>query len=249
MKHMKTRAIILIFVGFSISCKSHIIEEESLPEKCPDYVYSVPFSNNIQSVEIEDANFERYLIKQNYDTDKTINGRISLADAVKIEEIDITSYSIITPSDDIIKSVKGIEYFKNLKSFGSVYELIEAIDLSHNIKLKKISIADYHGGVGGGEGKDKYKALKYINLGVNDNLEELSIGSVLVKEIDISKTPNIKKLALGGDYLETIYVKNEKQINPTVLEAYKSKGEIKIIPPLEWQVYNLKGNIEYKICK
>ena len=89
----------------------------------------------------------------------------------------------------------------------------------------------------------------FINLGINDKLKHLSVGNVLLKEIDISKTPNIEKLNIWSNYLQTIYVKNEKQINPAVLAAYKSKGEIKIIPPTEWQVTNNKGNVEYKICK
>ncbi len=244
---MKTRAIILIFAGFFTSCKSHIIEEESLPQKCPDYVYSVPFNNNVQSVEIEDANFEKYLIQQNYDTDKTVNRRISLVDALKIEEIYIFSMNVAAPSDDIIRSVKGIEYFKNLKSFISMSHLIEAIDFSHNENLEVIGIGDdnaYYSGE-----TDKYKAFKYINLGVNHKLKTLGLSNVLVKEVDISKTPNIKKLGIWSNYLENVYVASEKQINPTALAIYKSKGELKINTPEDWFVTNHKGNFEYKICK
>ena len=247
MKQMKARAIILIFAGFFISCKSPVIEEESLPEKCPDYVYSVPFNNNIQSVEIEDANFEKYLIQKNYDTDKTVNGRISLTDALKIEEIYIASASIYTPSNDIIRSVKGIEYFKNLKSFISISELIEAVDFSHNENLEEIRIKD-DSAYGSGE-TDKYKALKRINLGVNYKLKYLVLSNILVKEVDISKTPNIGKLLIWSNYLENVYVESEKQINPTALKIYKSKGELKIITPDDWFVTNHKGSFEYKICK
>ena len=244
---MKTRAIILIFAGFFTSCKSHIIEEESLPQKCPDYVYSVPFNNNVKSVEIEDVNFETYLIKQNYDTDKTINGRISLTDALKIEEIYIVSSSIYGPSNDIIRSVKGIEYFKNLKSFRSFDGLIEAIDFSHNENLEVIGIGN-DSQYASGE-TDKYKAFKHINLGTNHKLKTLGLSNVLVKDVDISKTPNIKKLGIWSNYLENVYVESEKQINPTALAIYKSKGELKIITPEDWFVTNHKGNFEYKICK
>lgn len=244
---MKARAITLIFAGFFISCKSPIIQEENLSEKCPDYVYSVPFNNNIKSVEIEDANFEKYLIQKKYDTDKTVNGRISLVDALKIEEIYIFSMSVAAPSDDIIRSVKGIEYFKNLKSFISMSHLIEAIDFSHNENLEVIRIKDDNAYLSGET--DKYKALKYINLGVNHKLKTLGLSNVLVKEVDISKTPNIEKLRIWSNHLENVYVKSEKQINPTALEIYKSKGELKIITPEDWFVTNHKGNFEYKICK
>lgn len=247
MKQMKTRAIILIFVEFFTSCKSPIIEEESLPKKCPDYVYSVPFNKNIQSVEIEDANFEKYLIQKKYDTDNTVNGRISLTDALKIEEIDIVSVSLYAPSNDIIRSVKGIEYFKNLKSFRSFDGLIEAIDFSHNENLEVIGIGN-DSQYASGE-TDKYKSFKYINLGVNYKLKTLELGNVLVKEVDISKTPNIKKLGIWSNYLENVYVESEKQINPTALKIYKSKGELKIITPEDWFVTNHKSSFEYKICK
>lgn len=244
---MKTKSILVLLISFLLSCKSPIIEEESLPEKCPDYVYTVPFHSNIQLVEIEDANFERYLIQQNYDTDKTINGRISLVDALKVEEIYIVSMNVAAPSNDIIRSVKGIEYFKNLKSFFSQNELIEAVDFSHNVNLEKIVIGEdnvYYGGE-----TDKYKALKYINLGVNHKLKALGLGNVLVKEVDISKTPNIERLGIWSNHLENVYVESEKQINPTALAIYKSKGELKIITPTDWNVTNHKGNFEYKICK
>lgn len=247
MKQMKTKAIISVLISSLISCKSPSIEEEGLLEKCPDYIYSVPFNNNMQSVEIEDANFERYLIQQNYDTDKTINGRISLVDALKVEEIYVVSMNVAAPSNDIIRSVKGIEYFKNLKSFFSQNELIESIDFSHNINLEKIAIGEdnvYYGGE-----TDKYKALKYINLGVNHKLKHLGLGNVLVKEVDISKTPNIEKLGIWSNHLENVYVESEKQINPTALSIYKSKGELKIITPTDWNVTNHKGSFDYKICK
>lgn len=247
MKQMKIRATILIFAGYFISCKSPNIEEESLPQKCPDYVYTVPFNSNLQFVEIEDANFERYLIKQNYDTDKTVNRRISLVDALMIKEIYIFSMNVAAPSDDIIRSVKGIEYFKNLKSFISMSHLIEGIDFSHNENLEEIRIKDDNAYLSGET--DKYKAFKYINLGINQKLKYLVLSNILVKEVDISKTPNIEKLLIWSNYLENVYVKSEKQINPTALKIYKSKGEAKIIIPEDWFVTNHKGNFEYKICK
>lgn len=244
---MKTRTIILIFAGFLVSCKSPIIEEESLPKKCPDYVYTVPYNNASQSVEIEDANFEKYLIQKNYDTDKMVNGRISLTDALKIEDIFIASANIYGLAGDMIRSVRGIEYFKNLKSFVSYNVLIEAIDFSHNKNLGKIMVADdiaYFSGE-----TDKYKAFKHINLGVNYKLKTLGLGNVLVKEVDISKTPNIEKLRIWSNYLENVYVESEKQINPTALAIYKSKGELKVITPDDWFVTNHKSSFEYRICK
>lgn len=214
---MKIIAILTIGIGM-LSCKAPTIEGESLTKKCPDFVYTVPFDNTTQSVNIEDENFEKYLIQKDYDSDKTVNGRISIADAHKIEDIDIVSASYFTPSNDIIKSVRGIEYFKNLKSFKSHNELIEAIDFSHNENLEKIAVGE-DGVYAGGE-TDKYKALKYVNLGVNCKLKILSLGNVLAKDVDISKTTKIELLRIWSNHLENVYVNSEKQIHPTALEIY-----------------------------
>lgn len=215
------------------SCKLSPPAEPGLEKECPDSVYSVSADPSIINIQITDAAFEKYLVEKGFDSDKLINGYITKSDAMEVDSIFLLNPSITgVPEYEIIKSIKGIEYFKNLSVFVSVHELIENIDFSHNENLKYVHIEDYHGSVGGGPGRDKYRALKRINFGKNPNIKEISLSSTLLEEVDLSGLPNLSKVVIGGYELETIYLNNKNQIKPGW----------DIIPTNE-------KTIEYKICE
>jgi len=197
------------------SCKPSSPAEPGLEKECPDSLYSAPMDPSLQYIEIPDQHFEEYLIDKGYDSDGLLNGQMKRSDANEVDSIFLHSSSIASaPEYDVIKSVKGIEHFEKLRVFYSTNELIEKIDFSHNKKLQYVFIMDYHGSVGGGPGRDKYRALKHINLGKNPNLKEVVLSSTLLTELDVSGLSSLDKLTIGGYELETIYIHGKKQIKP-----------------------------------
>jgi hypothetical protein len=197
------------------SCKPSPPKEPGLEKECPDSVYSISTDPWLQYIEIPDPHFEKYLVDKGFDSDGFVNGQIKRSDANEVDSIFLHSSSIASaPEYDVIKSVKGIEHFEKLRVFYSTNELIEKIDFSHNKKLQYVFIMDYHGSVGGGPGRDKYRALKHINLGKNANLKEVVLSSTLLTELDLSGLSSLNKLTIGGYELETIYIHSKKQIKP-----------------------------------
>jgi len=230
---MKYFLLTFILADILFSCKPSPPAEPGLPKECPDSVYSVSTDPSLQIIEIPDQHFEKYLVDKGFDSDGIVNGYMKRSDASNIDSVFLHSSSIASaPEYDVIKSIKGIEYFENLKMFSSTNELIDKIDFSRNQKLRYVYIEDYHGSVGGGPGRDKYRALKHINFGKNINLKEVRLLNILLKEVNISGLPNINKLIVGGYELKTIYISNKKQI----------KSDWDIVP-------SYGTTIEYKICE
>jgi hypothetical protein len=226
--------LLLIFTLSYIlfSCKS-TPAEPGLTKECPDSLCLVPMDPSLQYIEIPDQHFEKYLIDKGYDSDGLVNGQMKRSDARRVDSIYISSTNVVTAQEyDVIRNTSGIEYFENQLFFSSRNELIDKIDFSHNQKLRSVYIEDYHGSVGGGPGRDKYRALKNINFGKNINLKEIRLLNILLKEVNISGLPNLSKLIAGGYELKTIYINNKKQI----------KSDWDIVP-------SYGTTIEYKICE
>jgi hypothetical protein len=230
---MKYFLFTFILVDLLFSCKPSPPAEPGLEKECPDSLYSVSTDPSLQYIEIPDQHFEKYLVDKGFDSDGFVNGQMKRSDASEVDSIFLHSSSITSaPEYDVIKSVKGIEHFEKLRVFYSTNELIEKIDFSHNKNLRYVYIEDYHGSVGGGPGRDKYRALRNINFGKNINLKEIRLLNILLKEVNISGLPNLGKLIAGGYELKTIYIKNKKQI----------KSDWDIVP-------SYGTTIEYKICE
>ncbi|MBO7300633.1 MAG: hypothetical protein J6U53_04400 [Tidjanibacter sp.] len=79
---------------------------------------------------IPNKNFKSYLVK-NYDING--DGEISASEAFGVDVIDI-------PSDLVVSSLDGIEYFSQLTTLSCVNNHISAIDITHNSLLKFIDL-------------------------------------------------------------------------------------------------------------
>lgn len=147
------------------------------------------FSISAQTVSIPDPIFEQLLITKQIDSDGTVNGQITTADALALTSL------IITYEDNVnfefITSLTGIEAFTNLESLTVNFTMIEELNVSTLVNLKYLDCQD--------------NMLSSLDVSNNPLLEYLDIstgGDVLplnsITEIDLSNNPNIKTLDASG---------------------------------------------------
>lgn len=249
MKNIKIVYLILLAVFFT-SCKEEREEfllrplppapevnnpEPILISKCGDLQGMIKIDETALNVAIPDSNFERNLIVAGYDTDGIVNHKILRSDAEKVIKIATNSSGVYYNPEDVVKNVKGIEYFTNLEEFLSLDQLIDSVDFSQNKKLKRVTIINDSGRFFGASKEQSVaaRALKYVNLGTNPNLKTLRFENVAIKEINLSGLLNLELLSIKSDSLSTVYINNLEQVKPT--------WEVK-------PVINPKSKISFKIC-
>lgn len=139
-------------------------------------------------IDIPDPYFRRYIL-ENFDTDG--DGFLSEEEGLKITSIEVIS--------DLITSVSGIEYFKNLTylscpgapegtyGYGSHPGLLEAIDISANTKLRSL--------------KCDGNMIRELKLGDNPMLEEIYCDNNLIKSMDFSGAPKLSSVNVGYNEL------------------------------------------------
>ena len=81
-------------------------------------------------VDIPDAIFEEYLVVRKIDKDGLVNGRMNIDDAKGVTEIDISRQQI--------KSLTGIEAFKDLQKLWCYYNQLTILDVSKNVNLQTL---------------------------------------------------------------------------------------------------------------
>lgn len=181
-------------------------------------------------VNIPDVNFEQKLISLGIDNDNQINGRIWEGDALKVKDLNVAGPSgpsmgnegNASENDDLIKSIQGIEEFKNLErldisrnritavSFKNLTGLkflncssnpISALDLQYNTQLTelychKINIP------GLVLTKNvlleslfcEFNNLVSLDVGQNLKLKELDCGFNNISNLDVAKNTALTKL-------------------------------------------------------
>lgn len=115
-----------------------------------------------------DDNFRKYLLSIDVGSDGKLESH----------EIDITK--LIDVSDMRIKSLKGIEFFRNLRVLDCDVNQISTLDLSHNLCLTLLSCSD--------------NPIKALDLSHNDSLEILDCGKIQATSLDLSHNKNLKEL-------------------------------------------------------
>ncbi|GAA4270059.1 leucine-rich repeat domain-containing protein [Hyunsoonleella aestuarii] len=80
-----------------------------------------------QTIDIPDRNFERALIQEGIDTDKTLNGQVLVQDVQSVSFLDLYNKKI--------KCLKGIEAFTSLTYLDCRNNYISDLDLTKNISL------------------------------------------------------------------------------------------------------------------
>jgi hypothetical protein len=207
----------VLFLGCLISGCDRSDTEPDLARGCFEAALPPVIIEGLTHVSIPDSIVERTLVEFGLDTDGYINGRISMEDAELVKQFGTGNANVYANPEYSVRTFKGTEYFSNLEFFGSNYDLADSIDLSHNLKLKRISISHDVGGAVTGAPLSlrlSTRTLRYINLGENENLQELRIINSSIKELDVSGLPNLETLEFAGDSLKIIYIRDRNQIRP-----------------------------------
>ncbi|MDH4460282.1 MAG: hypothetical protein QE277_02600 [Flectobacillus sp.] len=142
-------------------------------------------------VEIPDPNFEKYLVLNKIDKDEQINGKMKRDDAKNITRLDLINNNI--------KSLCGIEAFKDLQWLDCTNNQLTNLDLSDNIQLVLLNC--------GGNN------LMYLDLSNNIQLEALSCGGTRKMEsLDLSKNINLKYLDCADGVLKKLNISNNTNL-------------------------------------
>ncbi len=152
----------------------------------PEDTQIVPIKEG--TIFIPDQYFRRYIL-DNFDLDS--DGFLSEEEGLKITRIEVTS--------DLISSISGIEYFKNLTYLscsgapegsyrdGSHPGLLEAIDVRSNTKLRSL--------------KCDGNMVRELKLGDKPMLEEIFCNNNLIKSIDFSGAPKLGSINVAFNEL------------------------------------------------
>lgn len=154
------------------------ISDDSEPEFLPN-------ANKASSISLtDDSGFEdpvfREWISENVDADH--NGLLSVKEIEACTKINISSMSV--------DSLKGIEYFYNLKTLDCSHNQLLFLDLKSNTALKSLNCS--------------YNNLTRLNLSSCKKLKELDASSNFFgnsTEISFSKTSSLKKLNIASNFL------------------------------------------------
>ncbi|MBF4506445.1 T9SS type A sorting domain-containing protein [Flavobacterium sp. JLP] len=176
---------------------------------------------NYQYTLIPDANFERRLISSGLDSG-VVDGKVLTSNIVNVKSLSAFG----TP--DKITDLTGIEDFASLENLSSYHEAITKIDLSKNVKLKTLDIADNKIAV---LDLSKNTALESVNCGTN-SLTELNVSNNLalktliassnkLTSIDLSKNKVLTRLDISSNQISNLDVAANTAL--TYLDSYNNK--------------------------
>ena len=132
-------------------------------------------------ITFEDSNFEAYCIRY---FDKNGDGKVSLKEARDVESVDVYCGNM--------NSLKGIEWFINLKRLRCGWNNLTSLDVSHNTELTYL-------------GCDNNK-LTSLDVSHNTALQELACFSNQLTSLDVSKNLSLTHFTCGWNQLTSIDV-------------------------------------------
>lgn len=175
------------------------------------------FTALAQVVNIPDPIFEQLLIDKDIDTDGTVNGQISTADALATTTLTIT----YEDNNDLqfITDLTGIEAFTNLEHLTINFTEIEELNVSTLVKLKHLNCVDNWLG---SLDVSNNPLLEYVNISTGGDVGPLNY----ISELDLSNNPNIKTvLAAGGiGYINLKNGNNNPDMLITISAFYEGMG-------------------------
>ncbi|HHX36676.1 MAG TPA: hypothetical protein GX717_01685 [Clostridiaceae bacterium] len=156
----------------------------------------------IDTENFPDTNFRKYIVN-NFDNDK--NGYLSTDEVESVTRIKVSvKYHNI---DDEIESLKGVEYFPNLKILDCNYNWIATLDVSNNPLLTELFCNS--------------NELTSLNLQQNPALKILECSYNQLTNLDTSQNPLLTELACYGNELTSLDV----SVNPELeqIECYHNQ--------------------------
>ena len=171
------------------------------PKKAP--------SSNSASIEIDDPVFKSYCLS-NFDSDK--DGKISLEEAAAVKTIDVDSENI--------KSLKGIEYFKNISELFCSCNQLTSLDVSKNTELvqlfcyeNRLTSLDISKNTGLVRLICDENQLTSLDVSKNTELNELYCDSNQLTSLDVSKNTKLRLLSCNSNKLTSLDVSKNTELN------------------------------------
>lgn len=139
-----------------------------------------------------DENFLNYIKTSNFDLNQ--DGKLNQ------EELEKVTYIYVNMKQ--IKSLKGIEYFKNLKYLYAEMNYIETLDISKNTNLVVVHCNN-----------NKLTSIKLPNQEENNVLENLEIYGNQLTDINLKNLKALSFLDIGDNYLTNLDLSDNSLVN------------------------------------
>ena len=136
---------------------------------------------------VPDDTFREYLLKQ---FDKDHNGTLYPAERYAVTEIDV--------NDKNITSLKGIEFFPNLKKLDCGHNRLTSLDVSKNTVLQELVCWE--------------NQLTSLDVSQNTALQELECFENKLTSLDVSQNPALQKLDCWDNRLTSLDVSKNTEL-------------------------------------
>lgn len=164
-----------------------------------------------ESVKINSKNFPdayfRFYVKASYDQNQ--DGKLSDAERKSVQVLDVGETSEYRMELEYlpVTSLKGIEYFPNLKELDCSHSDLTRLDVSKNQKLEKLFCSQ--------------NAIKNLQLAGNKKLQQLDCRENELKKLDVTNQKELVRLSTKNNrQLTELYV-NDNRI--TTMNLSKNK--------------------------
>ena len=150
---------------------------------------------------VPDDTFREYLLKQ---FDKDHNGTLYPAERYAVTEIDV--------NDKNITSLKGIEFFPNLKKLDCGHNRLTSLDVSKNTELTYL--------------KCSYNRLTELDVSKNTELTYLDCGYNRLTELDVSQNTKLTELYFVSNKITSLQADNCTNLTVIFTGSNKYKVEV-----------------------
>lgn len=179
------------------------------------FLYSIILAVSSSTLVAQNVNFSDINFKNNLLVNSQINTN---GDAeIQLSEAEVYIGKIDCPNRGI-KSLDGIQFFKNLTGLNCAINLLTSIDVSQNTKLKSLNISSNQLTVLDVSKNLALTALvagsnKLTQINVTNNLllDDFWIGGNLLTNLDVTKNIALKSLYAGGNRFTSLDV--SKNVN------------------------------------
>ena len=141
----------------------------------------------ITDANVPDKTFREYLLKQ---FDKDGNGVLTPAERYAVTEIDV--------NDKNITSLKGIEFFPNLKKLDCGHNRLTSLDVSKNTVLQELVCWE--------------NQLTSLDVSQNTALQELECFENQLTNLDVRQNPALQKLSCWDNRLTSLDVSKNTEL-------------------------------------
>ena len=146
----------------------------------------------ITDANVPDKTFREYLLKR---FDKDGNGVLTPAERYAVTEIDV--------NDKNITSLKGIEFFPNLKKLNCGHNRLTSLDVSKNTELTYLDCS--------------YNRLTELDVSQNTKLTELYFVSNKITSLQADNCTNLTVIFTGSNKYKVEVYRTTRILDPSIL--------------------------------